>query len=57
MNTYVIFLTCGKIIEINGTSAEWNIDRHQLTIFNEKKLVGVYNTDNIAGWTESKYLN
>ena len=58
MNTYSIILKDGKIIKVDGTEIEWNDKTHHMRIFSgeKKRVVARYNMDNIAGWTESKYM-
>ena len=56
MNTYLIILTDGKIIEVKATEIEFRDSSRCVRLKDGNWAVARFNLDNIAGWVEKKYM-
>ena len=52
---YNIMMKDGKFIIVNADGVRLRSDR-TLELYNGRNLIGVFNMDNIAGWTKSYYM-
>ena len=50
---YSIVLKNGKIINVNADSSDWFNESKTLILHNGEVTVGIFNIDNIAGFTKS----
>jgi len=53
---YSIVLKDGKIINVNSDSSDWFNESRTLVLHNGEVTVGIFNIDNIAGFTKSDHM-
>ena len=53
---YSIVMKDGKIINVDAYGMLLKNEDRTLALYNGRNTIGVFNMDNIAGWTKSYYM-
>lgn len=54
---YSIYLTNGKIINVEATEVEWCEESRTIKLTNYGTMVARINMDNIVGWIKASYAD